>query len=309
MLLRSVDLNLIPVLRELLRERNVSRAAVNLGLSQSATSAALARLRVALGDPLLVQIGRRMELTERAKELIVPVQIASEAAEAVWRRSAFAPKSASRIFVIAAADYVAMILGPRLIAHLREHAPNVTLQFVDFTRRTIERLRHGEIDLGIMPKDVLDTFDTTEIRSAFLFRDEFVAVSAKPRGRSRRTTAGAGTRQQKPADAFATFKIGLSETESPVERSVAGHLDALGTTYLFQQFSVLPFIALEAGLTALVQKRLAEKLAEYLPIQIVPAPTRLAKLELRVLWSAARQQDQAHRWFLELLKETAKRED
>src|SRR5262249_48767814 len=94
MLLRTVDLNLIPVLRELLRERKVSRAGANLGLSQSATSAALARLRDALGDPLLVRVGRRMELTERARELIVPVQMASEAAEAVWARREFDPKVA-----------------------------------------------------------------------------------------------------------------------------------------------------------------------------------------------------------------------
>ncbi|HUO93022.1 MAG TPA: LysR family transcriptional regulator [Rhizomicrobium sp.] len=298
MLLRSVDLNLIPVLRELLRERSVSRAAANLGLSQSATSAALSRLRTALGDPLLVQVGRRMELTDRAKALIVPVQIASESAEAVWTRREFDPKSAKRRFVIATADYVAIILAPGLISHLRRQAPGLTLQFVDPTRRMVERLRHGEIDFGILPKDVIAPLDTTEIRTAFLLKDEFVAVAAKPRRRQAR----------RREDAFATFRIDLHETPSPAERLIAGHRDPIPVSYDFQQFSVLPFVALEAGLTALVQKRLARKLGRYLPIEIVPPPGPMAQIELQVLWSVARQEDQAHRWFLDLLKRTARAE-
>jgi len=306
MLLRSVDLNLIPVLRELLRERNVSRAAANLGLSQSAASAALSRLRSSLGDPLLVPVGRRMELTERAKELVVPVQIASEAAEAVWARRGFLPANATRTFVIASADYLAMVLGPRLISRLRVEAPGVTLSFIDLTRRTVERLRHGEIDFGIVPREVLDFYDSSEIHSALLMEDEFVAVRAKAAPRS-------GPRRKKRAKpenpAFATFRIGLEGADTLGERTIAGHREPLGTTHFFQQFSILPFMAVEAGVTALVQKRLAEKLARYLPIEIVPPPGPMMRIELRVFWSVARQQDQAHRWFLDLLKQTARARD
>jgi DNA-binding transcriptional LysR family regulator len=298
MLLRSVDLNLIPVLRELLREKNVSRAAANLGLSQSATSAALARLRATLRDPLLVQVGRRMELTERAKELVAPVQIAAEAAEALWQRRGFDPATATREFVVATADYAAMILAPRLIAHLREHAPGITLQFIDINARSIERIRHGDIDIGMLPRSVLEQLGSGELRSALLFRDEFVAVAAK----------GARRAAAKNGEAFATFKVGIVDSESAAERWVAGHRDVLKTIYSFQQFSMLPFMAVEAGVTALVQRRLAERLAKYLPIRIVPSPIPATKIELHAIWSAARQQDQAHRWLLDLLRTIAKAE-
>jgi len=300
MLLRSVDLNLIPVLRELLREKNVSRAGAKLGLSQSATSAALARLRATLDDPLLVQVGRRMELTERAKELVVPVQIASEAAEALWTRRGFDPKTATRRFVIATADYTAMIIAPSLISHLRANAPGITLQFIDLEQRTMDRLRRGEIDFGIAPRAVLDDVNTAEIRSTFLFRDEFVAVAAKsasPRAKAKST-----------GDAYATFKISLGESPSPAERLVTANREAMRTTYSFQQFSLLPFMALEAGVTALVQKRLADKLAAYLPIKIVPPPVPMTKIESHAIWSAARHEDQGHRWFLDLLKTISRQE-
>ena len=298
----GLDLNQLVVLDVLLEERNITRTGKRIHLCQSATSCILAKLREFFSDELLVQVGRRMELTERARGLIVPVQIAFEAAEALWTRNAFQPGNASRRFVIASADYVAVILGPQLIAQLRKEAPKVTLQFVDMTRRTIERIRHGEIDFGILPKDVLGTFDTTELRSAPLLQDEFVAVRAKSRRRVPRQRKRPAVAQD---EQFATFRVALGDNDTLPDRLVAGHREPIGTTHTFQQFSILPFIALETGVTALVQKRLAEKLGKYLPIEVVPSPGPMARIELRVFWSVARQQDQAHRWFLELLKRMA----
>ena len=297
MLLRSVDLNLIPILRELLKERNVSKAAINLGLSQSATSSALARLRTALDDPLLVQVGRRMELTERAKDLILPVEAASEALEAVWLRTHFDPATAQRRFVIATADYVAMILAPKLIAELRKTAPGVTLQFIDVAPRLVERLRHGEIDFAILPHSVTDVLDLDEVRTTFLFRDEFVAVAGKGRRKA-----------DHEDDPHITFRMTGNPKSTAADRETAGHEVELPTTFSFQQFSLLPLIALETDTVALVQKRLAEKMMEYLPLRIVPSSVPTTKLELRAMWSPVRHADPAHQWFLDMIK-TIARED
>lgn len=302
MLLRSVDLNLIPVLRELLLERNVSKAAAKLSLSQSATSAALARLRAALADPLLVQVGRRMELTDRAKDLIVPVEMASEALEAVWARKSFDPATTRRRFVIATADYVAMILGPRLIAELREKAPGVTVQFMDASPRLLERLRHGEIDFAILPRTVTETFDLEEIRSTLLFRDEFVAVA----GRNHRFAKAPKSTADYASEPHIAFRISGNPVVSASEREVAGHKAELATTFFFQQFSLLPLVALETGTVALVQRRLAEKMMEYLPLKIVPSPVPTTKIELHAMWSPVRHTDTAHQWFLDVLKSVAR---
>ena len=72
--LRNVDLNLLVILDALLMERNVSRAGERIGLSQSAMSAALARLREVFHDPLLVRVGRDLALTRNAEDLIVPLR-------------------------------------------------------------------------------------------------------------------------------------------------------------------------------------------------------------------------------------------
>src|SRR5438552_19185305 len=105
MLLRAVDTSLVIALRALLQERNVTRAAKLVGLGQSSMSHALARLRDHFGDPLLVQVGRRMVLTERAKSLIQPASEAVAKLESVFLdKGTFDPKTSERVFHIAATD-------------------------------------------------------------------------------------------------------------------------------------------------------------------------------------------------------------
>ena len=87
LLLRRHNLNLLPILRELLRTRSVSRTAEIVGLSQSAVSAALARLRETYNDDLLVMVGRRLELTEKGAQLIEPTERACLEVEGLLRPS------------------------------------------------------------------------------------------------------------------------------------------------------------------------------------------------------------------------------
>src|SRR5882724_6545819 len=104
--LSSIDLNLLVVLRALLRERHVTRAARLVGLSQSATSHALSRLRELCRDPLLVRHGRKLELTPRAARLLPSLERGlAELRSVVTAEPAFEPKSARKLFTLAMADY------------------------------------------------------------------------------------------------------------------------------------------------------------------------------------------------------------
>jgi DNA-binding transcriptional LysR family regulator len=95
--LRNVDLNLLVALDALLAERSVSGAGRRIGLSQSAMSAALARLRIVFRDPLLVRSGRNLVLTQRAEELIIPVrEILSRVEQTISEGPQFDPLTASR---------------------------------------------------------------------------------------------------------------------------------------------------------------------------------------------------------------------
>ena len=290
--LRGVDLNLLPVLHALLTHRNVSRAARDLGMSQSAVSAALARLRRSLGDEILVQVGRRMEATDRARDLVERVEAAVVAAEAVWHPTSFDPGKAVQRFVIATADYVSVLLGPAVIRRMAMAAPGCTVQFVDSTRKLLDLLRAGEVDFAIIPRFAIETLSLDEMPSVLLFRDRFVAVAAAD------TPAN--------VDPFAaphvTFRMGFDPYAPAVARVIAGHDGDLPLAHHFQQFSVLPLVALESGTTALVQWRLAVRMMRHLPLRIVPSPVPTETIEIRAVWSAVHHADPAHRWFLDLLR-------
>ncbi|MFQ2704402.1 LysR substrate-binding domain-containing protein [Aeromonas caviae] len=149
--LSRLDLNLLTVFDMLMQERNVTRAAERLHLSQSTVSHALGRLRGALDDPLFVMSRRKMMPTERAKALAGPVRQALAMLEQGLRQATgFDPASAQRIFRIATPGSVEHGLVPALVERLYRQAPHCRLEVCELADSDYEReLEKGELDLVI----------------------------------------------------------------------------------------------------------------------------------------------------------------
>ncbi|WP_368150863.1 LysR substrate-binding domain-containing protein [Aeromonas sp. R2-4] len=149
--LARLDLNLLAVFDMLMQERNVTRAAERLYLSQSTVSHALGRLRVALDDPLFVMSRREMMPTERAKALAGPVRQALAMLEQGLRQAkGFDPATARRIFRIATPGSVEHGLVPVLVDRLHRQAPHCRLEVCELADSDYEReLEKGELDLVI----------------------------------------------------------------------------------------------------------------------------------------------------------------
>src|ERR1041384_369019 len=128
--LNSLDLNLLVALDALLREANVSRAAMRIGLSQPATSHALQRLRDLLGDPLLVRNGARMELTPRAQALRAPLAQALDPGRTLFVSDDFDALSSERHFRLMMPDLAVELLMPPLMEKVTRLAPSVTIDVV-----------------------------------------------------------------------------------------------------------------------------------------------------------------------------------
>jgi DNA-binding transcriptional LysR family regulator len=142
------DLNLLVTLEVLLAEGSVARAARRLQLSPSAMSRALARLREATGDPLLVRAGRGLVPTPRAIELRTQVGALVEGARAVLRPAERLDLSTlARRFTLRTSEGFVETFGPVLIADVMGQAPGVTLRFVAKADKESAPLREGEIDL------------------------------------------------------------------------------------------------------------------------------------------------------------------
>ncbi|MBL8690389.1 MAG: LysR family transcriptional regulator [Rhodospirillaceae bacterium] len=171
------DLNLLVTLDVLLSEGSVAGAARRLRLSPSAMSRALARLRQATGDPLLVRAGRGLVPTPRAIELRGQVGGLVRQAEAVLRPvEKLDLKRLVRTFTLRTSDGFVESFGPGLLARVAREAPGVRLRFVQKTDRDSALLRDGLVDL-----ETGAVGETTgpEIRTRALFKDRFVGVVRK----------------------------------------------------------------------------------------------------------------------------------
>lgn len=170
----NLDLNLLTALEALLAERNVTRAARRLNLSQSALSAQLARLRVLLGDPLLLPAQRGMIPTQRALDLQEPLHRALEQVRAVVAvGTAFDPATSALTVSIAATDYIQYAVLMPLVVALTREAPGMRLAFRVLDAAALpSQMERGEVDMALMTPDTVPD----HLRLRPLFEERYVAV-------------------------------------------------------------------------------------------------------------------------------------
>src|SRR5262245_40471370 len=172
--LEKLDLNLLVLFRTLMVQRNVTRAADTLGLSQSAVSHALARLRLHYDDPLFVRAGARMEPTTRAKQLAPVVEAALEAIEGTFA-SHFDPTALRQEFRIGLVNFGRLYLVPALLGKLATEAPSVRIIVDHMSEHTASgMLSRSEIDLII---GLMTTKSSAWLREP-LFVDNFSVIAA-----------------------------------------------------------------------------------------------------------------------------------
>ena len=182
----GIDLNLLAAFDALMSERNVTRAAARVRVSQPAMSAALSRLRKLFGDPLFLRSAQGLLPTPRARELADPLSQSLRQIEAVLvKKPQFDPARASLTFTLGLSDYPACVLLPRLVRALAERAPGVSLGIHSFNDRdrAVELLDAGTADAAI---GVAPTYPDGRILTRPILEDEFVTIVARqhsPKGR------------------------------------------------------------------------------------------------------------------------------
>ncbi len=148
--LSQVDLNLLVYLDVLLREKNVTKAASHLGITQPAMSNVLRRLRDLFDDPILVRTSEGMTATERALELQPQVRgILSEVERAVQPTRSFNASRSQRVFRVMASDYAESTLMPRVLRRIRQEAPHVTLDVLTPSDVSFLDVEQGRVDMAI----------------------------------------------------------------------------------------------------------------------------------------------------------------
>jgi DNA-binding transcriptional LysR family regulator len=299
--LRKVNLDLLPLLHELLRTRSVTRTAQAFGMTQPAVSRALRQLRGAFDDPLLVSAGRTAGLSERAEALAAPLADALRDLDTLLKPAApFDPANEAVHLVINTADYVTQLLAPILSEICALEAPHVVLEFTWRGTRNAEDL--ARLDFMIGPRAFGQSLGK-KVGSLPLWRDEMVCIAAA----DNTTLPTRFTPAQFQASRYVAFRRGLGV--SPEIQTLLQPTSPLETAPVctVPDFLVLGAIVEKSDCLALVPRKVARVLARGAALQVVEIAYPRKQLFIDAYWSPATETRRGRAWFRELLRRAATR--
>ena len=290
---RNLDLGLLVTLEALLAERNVTRAAQRLNLSQPALSARLARLREAFGDPLLIPAQRGMVLTQRAVELRQPLHEALEGVRRVVADGAlFDPATMQVTLVIAATDYQQYALLTRFSVALRTEAPKVRIAWRALDVLALAtQLERGEVDLALASSD----HAPAAMRQRQLYCEDYTVIA----------------RQGHPAvqgyvslDVFCTLEhVVVSPQGGGFSGPTDAALEAVGrrrTVALSTSgFLIVPEVVSRSDMIALVPRRIADGWSDR--VQVLDPPLTIPGFTIASVWHDRTTSHPVQRWLRERL--------
>lgn len=299
----ALDLNLLRVLDALLREGSTVKAGARIGLSQPAVSAALGRLRTGLGDDLFFRNGQRLEPTDYARSLELPLRdILNDIERALKSPKAFVPETAEQNFKISGSDYFAEMLMPRLADRVSKEAPGVRVQLVNMASDIdVAAIERNEVDLALAP--VLALPGWAERKTMFRSKYSVVARSGHPRFRD----AGLKPGEVVPIDMFCDLGHVLFSPEGKLATASDEALARIGrqrrVVMTMPVFSGVYGAVSESDLIALLPHQLAKRIAHKFGLNTFVAPVEIDMVEIIMIWHRRSTAAPGHRWLRTLIAE------
>jgi DNA-binding transcriptional LysR family regulator len=290
----SIDLNLLSVFQEVYRERQISAAARRLGLTQSAVSNALARLRRTFGDELFVRTAHGMQPTPLAQQMAEPIGAAmAQVALALSQRSRFDPATSTRRFTLAMTDVGEVYFMPVLVERCRALAPGVEIASLRANALSLkEDMETGRVDLAIGAfEDVSEALFQRQ-----LFRQRFVSMFRSSHPLARGTVD--------LARFVASTHLIVDAAQSPYDR-INVLLEKAGVAaqarFRVPHFTAVPYIVAASDLVVTVPQKLAESAASPFGLKWIEPPLQLPTLQTNVFWHRRFNHDPGIQWLRGLI--------
>lgn len=297
--LAALDLNLLPALEALLKRRNVSQAARDVGLSQPAMSRALARLREVLGDVLLVRApGGGYVLSARAEALAGRLSGALDEVKGVFREPVFDPARVERTIRIAGLDTHTILLAPTLMKRLTVEAPGISIRIEGYGPDLVQRMETGRLDLAFATS-------TTPLppgsRSESYASDRLALVMRKghPMARRKWTIEDYGRVDHAGISILGDAGSDLDAllAKAGVERRIA-----LVTPHFMAALAVVG----GTDMVTTVSRVFASRFADQFGLILKDPPLPMLDLDLTLVWSSVRASDPVLAWVRNVIGEVAK---
>ena len=292
---QRLDLNLLVVFDALMHERNVTRAARRLFLSQPAVSHALSRLRASLGDPLFVRNGRDMTPTARAEALIPVVRPLLAGLDEALHGSSFSPASLDQTFRLALPDIAEWVVVPRLLPRLREEAPRVRLALHEIDLDEFQdQMARGELDAALVAEVPL----RPGMHKKLLVREDRVVGVVRPGHPAalRKPTAEQFRRMPRLAVTLSGGRIASPIEQSPLARKHFGEIH-VSTAHFTSAAATL----LNSDLVLVIGELAGATMARLFGLALLPLPVKLPPVESVLIWHERVHRDPGQRWFREAI--------
>src|SRR5829696_5205880 len=296
--LASLDLNLLVSLDALLQQRSVTRAAAQMGLSQPALSASLARLRRHFGDELLTRVGNEYRLTPLAVQLRDLARLALSGVERVFTaQTEFDPASSTREFSLLVSDYGVAVLGHTIAALLAEEAPNARVRLTANTPAAVDRADQILLstDLLVLPHGFV-----SDLSHRDLYRDEWVCVISTDN-----TAVGdeLTVEHLETLPWVVTFHGPTAAT--PASRQMRMRGIEPNVQVITENFLTVPGLVAGSERIALLQRRLVELLPLNIGLRALPPPVEVGQLVEAMWWHPVYDDDPEHAYLRDLVVRAA----
>lgn len=299
--IRSIDLNLLVVFDTMARTRSVSRAAEALGLSQPATSAALARLRQMFDDTLFVRTGAGMEPTPRAQEIAPLVrQVVETISSEILQRAGFDPSRAQRGFTVLTPDIGEVTFLPGVLRHLRQEAPQVRLYAMAKPKAAAaQALESGEADLAI---GFFPDLQKAGFYQQLLFKTSYACITCMH-------NAAIGDRPTLRQFLGAKHVVVRPDgREHQIDRFLSdkGHQRQvmLELSHFMSLLALLP----GSDLVATVPQDIADAVARHVQIRRIALPFRPPQIQVQQYWHRRQHEAPANRWLRQVFYRVNRRD-
>lgn len=296
--LHALDLNLLVALDLLLDERSVRGAARRAGVTPSAMSHTLARLRERFGDELLVRAGRRLLPTQRALALVEPVREVVRLAREIFDEGGpFEPQRLRRPFRVVCTDHVSTVLLPAVERRLASEAPGVDLHVLPLVPETMEDLRRGlaDVAVGVFPEA------PPEMRQRRLFDDAFVTVC---RHDHPRLTGTGLTLEGFLAEAH-VLVAPRGVARGTVDEVLAAQGTARRVSRTFPSFLAAVWHVATSDALLTVSRRLVEAVSPTLRLTVHAPPVPLPGYSLDLVWHPRIDRSPEDAWLRSVLVDAA----
>ncbi len=293
------DLNLLPVFMALMEERNVTRAAARLGMTQPALSNALTRLRTTLQDPLFIRERYGMRPTQKAEELAPVIAAALASLDGViLGQQDFDPAKAKQLITVAPNSYVEYVLMPAIVARLRERAPGISLRLTPYGAELADTgLISGTTALAI--GRMIDPPDNLVVQHLMDESLECIVRADHPRVGKRITPKQYESLKHVNMLPPGRLRAGLFQrlAQQGLKREVA-----VSVTH----FLAIPEMVAVTDYCATLPSLICRRLASDPRIKVLPAPVDLGTFPVEMAWHIRYRHDPAHIWLRGLIAEVAK---